>query len=129
MTIQAYFNQIRILLDRYSKVDVVLDVKVSFDLRPGDQGYISGSVTFKDASILYFREFLDEFGGNIEKIMYSYHYQDAKQALLFRYDNAAHKPALLFRDHKHLSAGEIEKAEIPGLRSVLDEIVSLKGWM
>ena len=129
MTIQAYFNQIRILLDRYSKIDVVLDTKVSFDLRPGDQGYISGSVTFKDASIVYFREFLDEFGGNVEKIMYSYHYQDASQALLFRYDNAAHKPALLFRDHKHLRGNKIEKTDVPTLRTVLAEIVNLKGWM
>ena len=28
------------------------------------------------------------------KPLYAYHYQDAEHHLIFRYDNAAHKPAL-----------------------------------
>jgi hypothetical protein len=128
MTIQSYFNQIKTLVDRYATTDLILESKVNFDLRPGEQGYLSGSVIFTDSSILYFREFLDAFGGSIDKVMYTYHYQDTNYSLIFRYDNALHKPTLLFREHKHLP-GNIEDAGAPTLEDVLSEIFMIKGWM
>ncbi len=41
--------------------------------------------------------------------------------LIFRYDNAAHKPALPFREHKHLPQ-QILPAPTPALTDVLTEI-------
>jgi len=117
------------LIERFSTTNAVLEARVNFDLRPGDQAYISGNLTFKDASLLYFCEFVDGGAGEIEKIMYSYHYQDAEQTLILRYDNAAHQPALTSPDHKHLASGTIlENVTPPQLADVLAEIGIRKGW-
>ena len=52
--IQVYFNQIKALLDRYARAPFVLEAAVTFDVRPGEQGYLTGSLTFSDGSVLYF---------------------------------------------------------------------------
>lgn len=49
-----------------------------------------------------FYEFMD-VTRNEPKIMYAYHYQDVDHNLIFRYDNAAHKPVLPQPEHKHTS--------------------------
>ena len=128
MTVQFYFTRIKTLLDRYAALDFVLEITAHFDVRPGDQGFLSGVVIFNDQSVLYLREFLDTVNGVVEKIMYSYHYQTVDNTLIFRYDNAAHKPALLFRDHKHL-AEQITKVRPPELEEVLAEIVVMRTWI
>lgn len=51
MTIQAYFTLIKNLADEYAQADVVLDVQLQFDVRPGNQGYLNGSVWFSDGSV------------------------------------------------------------------------------
>jgi hypothetical protein len=56
--------------------------------------------------------------------MYSYHYQDGQKRLVFRYDNAAHKPSLSQPEHKHTPEG-VEVSSAPTLVEVLDEILSL----
>jgi hypothetical protein len=128
MTIQAYFQQIKSLTDRYAATDFVLDVQMSFDLRPGEQGYLNGSIVFKDGSLLHFREFLDAAEKVVEKVMYTYHYQDSSHQLIFRYDNALHKPPLPNRDHKHVP-DKIMETLTPTLAEIMLEIVMLKGWM
>jgi len=55
--------------------------------------------------------------------MYSYHYQDPQKQLIFRYDNAAHKPPLAFSQHKHFR-DRIEAAPAPELAAVLKEILA-----
>lgn len=52
--IQAYFDQLKHVIDSYATTAFVLDAQVSFELRPGDQGYVVGSVLFLDYSILTF---------------------------------------------------------------------------
>ena len=37
--------------------------------------------------------------------MYAYHYQDVDYSLIFRYDNAAHRPARSQPEHKHTPSG------------------------
>lgn len=76
---------------------------------------------------MHFREFLDSADDTLVKVMYSYHYQDDDQALVFRYDNALHRPALPFVDHKHVGS-EIVAAEPPPLQDVLTEIVASRNW-
>ena len=49
--------------------------------------------------------------------------------LLFRYDNARHKPPLSFREHKHLATGTIVAALVPLFSDVLTELVQLKSWL
>jgi hypothetical protein len=126
--IQAYFNQIKVIVDQYAVTRFVLDANVSFETRPGDQGYLTGSITFVDGSVLYFREFLDAAKETVDKLTYIYHYQDAGNQLILRYDNACHRPPLRSLEHKHIS-GQIVETPAPTLDDVLAEIAVTKGWV
>lgn len=126
--IQAYFNRIKAIVDPYTRIHFVLDANVSFEMRSGEQGHLVGSITFADGSVFYFREFLDAVEETVDKLMYVYHYQNADNQLIFRYDNARHRPALRFLEHKHLP-GQIVEALAPALDAVLTEIVIAKGWI
>lgn len=94
--------------------------------RAGGQGYLAGSITFQDGSILFLREYLSVASTQVQREMYSYHYQDAAQQLRFRYDNALHRPQLGTREHKHTPEGIVAGAA-PTLAEVLQEIVALLG--
>ena len=48
--------------------------------------------------------------------------------LIFRYDNALHKPALPSVAHKHLPT-QIIAAPAPTLDEVLAEIATTRGWV
>lgn len=126
--IQAYFDQLKRVVDSYAAASFVLDAQVSFELRPGDQGYVVGAVLFQDQSILHFREYLDAAGGRVSKLTYSCHYQHADMQLIFRYDNARHRPALPMLEHKH-TANSIAVCPAPTLEAVLTEIVVMRGWV
>lgn len=126
--IQAYFTQIKMLVERYAIAPFVLDAAVNFDLRPGDQGYLTGSILFTDYSTLHFREFLDASERTISKLTYTYHYQDKDNLLIFRYDNARHRPRLSSLEHKHTPAQAVETSA-PVLEDVLLEIVISRGWV
>lgn len=126
--IQNYFARLKAELDRYATTSFVLETKLNFKTRPGDQGYLTGSVEFIDNSKLHFSEFLDTVGESVDKIMYSYHYQDAANQLIFRYDNAAHRPTLPFLEHKHVLE-QILEAPAPTLNEVLTEIALTQGWL
>ncbi|MCB0245104.1 MAG: hypothetical protein KDI12_16960 [Anaerolineae bacterium] len=126
--IQAYFDQLKHVIDSYATAAFVLDAQISFELRPGDQGYVVGSVLFLDHSILHFREYLDAEGGQISRLTYSYHYQDVDTRLIFRYDNARHRPLLPTPDHKHI-VDTIEASQPPSLDAVLAEIVVAREWI
>ncbi|MCP4113658.1 MAG: hypothetical protein GY749_50390 [Desulfobacteraceae bacterium] len=83
---------------------------------------IRGKITFFNDSGLFFKEYLD-LRHSIDKQAYSFHYQDKDCNLLFRYDNASHKPALGFREHKHIG-DKVLQSEIPNLKKILEEIIS-----
>jgi len=127
MVIQTYFNRIKAEIDRYASTRFVLSTKINFDLRPGDQGYLSGAIHFVNGSTLHFKEYVDTHDQKFGKLAYSYHFQDSGNQLLFRYDNAAHKPRLPFTDHKHLP-DQIIAASAPGIEEVLAEIFTLNVW-
>ena len=127
MAIDSYFSEIKALLDRYAATTFVVSVNISFETRPGEQGFLVGSVEFTDGSRLYLREYLDAEGEIVEKIMYSYHFQDAEGKMVFRYDNAAHRPILSAAEHKHDSGGA-HASLAPALENVLIEIVESNRW-
>lgn len=126
--IQNYFDQLKASIDQYAVTGFVLDTNVSFETRSGGQGYLAGSVTFVDGSVLRFTEFLDAVKGNVDKLMYTYHYQDASNQLIFRYDNARHRPPLRSLEHRH-APGQVVEMPAPALDDVLAEIAVGKGWV
>lgn len=93
-------------------------VNLQVDQRSSVRGFISGSLQFDDDSELHFREFVDTTLDGL-KLMYAYHYQDANNDMVFRYDNAAHRPPLPQAEHKHTSSG-ISAAPAPTLAQVID---------
>jgi len=99
---------------------------VNCEVRPGAQGYLNGAVIFVDGSVLHFTEFLDEVRGQVEKVMYTCHDQDSNQQLVFRYDNARHRPSLPLHEHKHMPEQAVA-APAPLLAEVLAEIMRYQG--
>lgn len=95
------------------------------DQRSNQRGYITGILIFEDGSELHFREFID-ITRSVPRIMYAYHYQDTGKMMIFRYDNALHRPTLPQQEHKHTPAG-IDISSTPTLEEVLDEILSVLG--
>ena len=74
-------------------------------------------------SSLLIKEYVDA-KYKIEKVSYAYQYQNRDGDLIFRYDNAKHKPALQFIEHKHTSDGDVVAARSPDLRDLVDEVIS-----
>lgn len=126
--IQTYFTQIKSLIEQYAATSFVLEATMHIEMRPGGQGYLTGALIFVDDSTLRFSEYLDQTGEAVDKLMYTYHYQDTGHQLIFRYDNALHKPALSSVTHKHLPT-QIIAAPAPTLDEVLAEIATTRGWV
>ena len=82
MRIKHYFDEIKLLIDRFEATHFVLNTLLHFDMRPADQGYINGSISFVNGSILYFKEFLDADDENIDKLMGSGFFLTDKNSLL-----------------------------------------------
>ena len=98
-------------------------VSIQMDQRSSLRGFVAGVLQFNDASELHFREFVDMSLAE-PRLTYAYHYQDLNQELIFRYDNAVHRPSLQSPGHRHTPAG-VEPCPAPTLAQVVDEI--LKG--
>ena len=122
MLLTEYLTDIHNTIAEYTQTGFIVSSDVISDVRTEHIGLLKGVIGFLDGSTLFFKEYLN-LRYRLDKKMYSFHYQDAQATLRFRYDNADHKPALGFHDHKH-TPGKIRSATIPNLQDVLDEIVS-----
>lgn len=96
-------------------------INIQIDQRSSLRGFITGVLQFNDDSELHFREFVDASLPE-PRLMYAYHHQDANRELVFRYDNASHRPSLLHTQHKHTPTGVIVHTA-PALAQVLDEVI------
>ena len=68
--IQTYFTQIKRIIEQYATTSFVLEAQMHFDMRPGDQGYLTGTLIFVDDSKLHFSEYLDQAGEAVDKLMW-----------------------------------------------------------
>jgi hypothetical protein len=98
-----------------------ISLSLQVDQRSALRGLIIESLQFQDGSSLSFREFVD-VSQTEPKLMYAYHYQSAEHHLIFRYDNAVHRPALPQSEHKHTLSG-IAVSSAPTLPEGLDQIL------
>jgi hypothetical protein len=128
MNIADYFADMMTLVERYRSASFVISAAVTFEIRPGEQGYLTGTVQFTDQTALYFREFVDGTGEVVQKVSYSYPYQRADGTLILRYDNARHRARFGPEEHKHVGDAFI-LASAPSLTDVLAEITALGGWV
>lgn len=120
MSFQAYLEQIQESLNSVLATDNAILTEFQVEIRSESAGFLAGVLKFEDESELHFREYVDT-GQLPSRLMYAYHYQDASNQLKFRYDNAAHRPALSKPDHKHTTQG-VQTTRPPTLQEVLDEI-------
>jgi hypothetical protein len=120
MLLSEYQAQLAEIIDRYARTDLIVASELNADARTPKIGVIKGAVTFVDGSRLIFSEYVDA-RYRLEKLTYAYHCQDAEGNLIFRYDNAAHKPALPFPCHKHLPHGTAIESAVPEFSAVIDE--------
>ena len=67
------------------------------------EGFIRGKISFKNNSLLHFREFV-HVEILVDRKMYSYQYMSSDNNLIFRYDNTEHHRKLnlaTLPHHKH----------------------------
>ena len=121
MLLTEYLSELTKTIDEYSKTGLIISSELNLDARTEKIGLIKAATTFSDDSKLFVTEYLD-LRYKTDKLSYSFHYQDNNGSLIFRYDNAVHRPIQSFRNHKHTGDSIIQSA-VPELRSVLEEII------
>jgi hypothetical protein len=122
MLLNTYQNNIVSIIQKYVDNGYILSFNFSVDARSNYIGFIQGSLEFFQGSRLFFREYVD-LQESIEKLSYSFHYQDRENNLIFRYDNAQHKPDLGYIEHKHIR-DTIISSKIPDIEQVILEFVT-----
>ena len=124
MRIEGYFQQMRKAIEA---CDIVQTFDLTYDKRSTYEGFIRGEIYFIDGSVLHMREFIDS-EDDPERLAYVYQYMDAKQHLIFRYDNTGHHKELnltTYPHHKHVgSETNLVPSTAPDLSDVLNEIDS-----
>lgn len=122
MLFNTYQTSIIAIIQKYMNDDWILSFNFSVDSRSDYVGFIQGNLEFSQGSRLFFKEYID-LQESIEKLSYSFHYQDYENNLIFRYDNAKHKPDLGYTNHKHIK-NKIIESETPNIEQVILEIIN-----
>lgn len=124
MQIKDYLDEILSLI---AENPFTLSQSLSFEERPPDSAFISGLITFTDASKLHFKEFVVFKPVGFKVLKYGYNYLDKNDTLIFRYDNALDpqaKKLSAYPEHKHTLKG-LASVPRPAFREVLLEISSI----
>ena len=119
MNLQSYVSRAGDTL--YSRQDIVVE---NFQILLTTAGVIlQARLRFYDHSILIVVEEIEKAGvRDVRRLTYKFHYQDAAEILIFRYDDAPHYPHLIFYPHHKHIGGSVIDAEPPDLADVLREI-------
>ncbi len=125
MLIELYFQSVQNLIESCKIVELF---NLDCEKRGLYEGFIRGTINFKDNSILHLREFV-YVEITTDRKMYSYQYIDAENNLIFRYDNTEHHRKLNlhnFPHHKHDGKEDnVVSSDAPFLADVLKEIETL----
>jgi hypothetical protein len=122
MFVKDYLADLTETINDYTTSGFIVIFEITSDFRSDKIGIIRGKIVFVDESTLFFKEYLD-LRHKIDKKAYSFHYQDGNSNMIFRYDNALHKPRLAFNEHKH-AGDKIIPSSIPDISAVLEEIIN-----
>ena len=122
MLFNTYQTNIITIIQKYMDDEWILSFSFSVDSRSDYVGFIQGNLEFFQGSRLFFKEYID-LQESTEKLSYSFHYQDYENNLIFRYDNAKHKPDLGYTNHKHIK-NKIIESETPNIEQVILEIIN-----
>ena len=124
MSVSSHFQDLVIAVSRLEDYGLAKTITSNSESRPSGELFINIKVELIDNSVLFIREYISAKQEQIEHFSYAYQYQDAGESLIFRYDNAALKPPLSEKEHKHLQNGEIIVYPLPSIESIIDEILA-----
>ena len=122
MTIDAYLAAMK---DRFVIDPLVTHFQVIRERSTLMDGYLRARLALADGSQLEFSEYMQRSSaGEMVVITYSYHWADANNQLIMRWDNTPHFPGLPgFPDHIHDGAtGEVTAGQPMSIFTVLDAI-------
>jgi hypothetical protein len=122
MLLNEYLALFRKTLEKIENYGYSDSIEIREEIRANKQAVLNAKVVLTDNSVLHIKEYIDARYG-IERLSYAYQYQDREGNLIFRYDNAKHRPELGFKAHKHLADGKISAAALPDVFDLVDEIV------
>ena len=122
MSLSEYLINLRQVIEKIENYGFAELIDMRQEIRAGKQAVINIHIVLVDGSSLFIKEYVDA-KYKIEKVSYAYQYQDREGKLIFRYDNAKHKPALQFHGHKHTSDGDVIVARPPDLSDLVDEVL------
>ena len=124
MSVSSYSQQLLVAVSRLEDYGLVNTITSNSETRPSGELFINIKVELIDNSVLFIREYVSSRQEHIEHFSYAYQYQAADESLIFRNDNAPHKPALAEKEHKHLQNVEIILCQLPNIESIIEEILS-----
>jgi hypothetical protein len=122
MTIDAYLEAIK---ERFVTDPVVTQFQIIRERSTLMDGYLRARLALADGSQLEFSEYMQRSSDReIVVTTYSYHWADANNQLIVRWDNTPHFPDLPgFPDHMHDGVtGEVTPGQPMSIFAVLDEI-------
>ena len=122
MTIEAYLQAMK---ERFVTDPIVTRFSVIRERATLVDGYLRARLALADGSQLELSEYMQRSSaGEIVVITYSYHWTDAHNQLITRWDNTPHFPGLpSFPDHRHDGAtGEVTASHPMSIFTVLDTI-------
>ncbi len=123
MLLNEYLNRFRKGIQKIENYGYADSIDIREEIRANKQGILNVKVVLINQSVLHIKEYLDA-KYRINRLSYAYQYQDRTGQLIFRYDNAAHRPVLGFNEHKHSNDGTIHEAALPDIFDFVDEIIS-----
>ena len=123
MTLRDYLESFHNALSKIEDYGFSDSTDINVEIRASKQAVNKVRIVLVDRSVVQIKEYIDA-KYKIEKINYAYQYHDKDGKLIFRYDNARHKPVLGFVDHKHLNDGTVIECPAPDISDVVDEVIS-----
>jgi len=118
MELHDYIKRFHKGIERVENYGYTESVEIREEIRPQKQVVINAGIVFIDESVLYIREYT-ETKYKLKRISYAYQYQNKEGKLIFRYDNAPHKPILGFKEHKHTNDGAIVESVLPDISDIM----------
>lgn len=122
MLLNEYIEVLNKAIQKLDDYGLAKVIEFNSELRGGKKAVLNIKVILINKSALYIREYLNGKYG-IERIDYAYQYQTENGTLIFRYDNAKHKPALGFDEHKHTQNGSIISSQLPPIDEIVNEVI------
>ncbi|MDZ4243573.1 MAG: DUF6516 family protein [Candidatus Doudnabacteria bacterium] len=122
MSLRDYLDAFHQAIGKIDDYGFAESIAIKEEIRPAKQAIINAKIDLVDGSVVQIRVYIDG-KYKVEVLSYAYQYHDAKGKLIFRYDNACHKPELGFKDHKHQYDGSMVQSTMPDISDVVDEVI------